>query len=199
MLSFDPAEHAYTWRGKPVPGVTSVIRGSLGDPFERVARDVLEHARQRGSAVHKACELDDEGRLDEATVDPRIVPYVEAWRKFRREYRFEVLFAERPLYSAISGFAGTPDLVGRLLDGAILVIDRKTGLPGPAAALQTAAYAELAAYELHLDSPTAPRRFALRMLPSGKYQFHEYTQPGDWRDFLACLVVHRLKGRLASE
>jgi hypothetical protein len=196
MLEFDPVEHAYRWQGKPVPGVTTIIRGALGDPFEHVAAPVLERARQRGSAVHKACELDDAGCLDEATVDARIVPYVEAWRKFRREFGFRVQFAERPLYHAVHGYAGTPDCAIELACGLPAIVDRKTGLPGPAAALQTAAYAELAYW---LDAPPRQvRRFALRMLPNGRYQMHEYTNPGDFRDFLACLAVHRLKERLAT-
>lgn len=193
MLEFDPVEHAYRWQGRRVPGVTTIIRGALGDPFERVAANVLEHARQRGQAVHKACELDDAGDLDESTVDARIVPYVEAWRAFRREFKFEVLCAERPLYSPTYGYAGTPDVVARLADGSLCIIDRKTGLPGPAAAMQTAAYAVLAD-----RAATNVGRFALRMLPTGKYRFDEYSNPADWRDFYACLAVHRLKERIAA-
>lgn len=198
MLTFDAAAHAYAWSGRPVPSVTSIIRSVLGDPFERVAAPVLEHARQRGSAVHKACELDDEGRLDESTVDRRIVPYVEAWREFRREFPFTVLFAETPLYSMVNGFAGTPDVAAQLDDGSVICIDRKTGLPGIGAALQTAAYSELIADKLSLASPLAVGRFALRMLPTGRYRFDEYSNPRDWREFLACLTVYRLRERAAA-
>lgn len=197
MLEFEPVAHEYRWQSRPVPSVTTIIRGALGDPFERVAAPILERARQRGNAVHKACELDDAGTLDEATVDPQIAAYVEAWRAFRREFKFRVLFSERPLYSEQYGYAGTPDVVAELDDGSTLVIDRKTGLPGPAAALQTAAYAEF--IEQELKRCTNPARFALRMLPSGKYRFDEYSNRSDWRDFLACLAVHRLKERIANE
>lgn len=196
MLEFDPVAHAYRWQGRPVPGVTTIIRGALGDPFERVAANVLEHARQRGQAVHKACELDDAGDLDETTVDVRIWPYVAAWRAFRREFRFRVIFAERPLFSDVHGYAGTPDCAIALPDGAHAVVDRKTGLPGPAAALQTAAYAHLIDATFGAADPM--RRFALRMLPTGKYRFDEYTNPRDWPDFLGCLAVHRLKERIAA-
>jgi hypothetical protein len=198
MLSFDEPSHVYTWKGAMVPGVTTVIRDALGNPFERVAADVLEHARQRGSAVHKACELDDAGMLDESTVDRRIVPYVDAWRAFRQQFQFQVLFAETPLYSVAHGFAGTPDCAIALLDGAVAVLDRKTGLPGPAAAMQTAAYAHLVDSEFDFGG-IGLRRFALRMLPTGQYRIHEYTNPGDWRDFLAALTVYRLKERIANE
>lgn len=195
MLEFDPVQHVYRVAGGVVPGVTTVIRGALGDPFERVAAPILERARQRGNAVHKACELDDAGMLDESSVDPKIAAYVDAWRAFRREFAFRVLFAERPLYSALYGYAGTPDVVGVFEDSSVIVIDRKTGLPGPAAALQTAAYAALVAEA----TPCAvPARFALRMLPSGKYRMDEYSGVADWRDFLSCLNVHRLRERLAA-
>jgi hypothetical protein len=196
MLEFDPVAHEYRWQRKLVPSVTTIIRGALGNPFERVAAPVMERARQRGTAVHKACELDDAGTLDESSVDPQIAAYVDAWRAFRREFGFEVLFAELPLYAHTHGFAGTPDCVIKLPDGVRAVVDRKTGLPGPAAALQTAAYAHLIDAEFGADLPL--RRFAMRMLPSGKYRFHEYTELGDWRDFLACLAVHRLRERLAA-
>lgn len=192
MLEFHSDGHRYTWCGRPVPSVTTVIRTALGDPFERVAATVLELARQRGKAVHKACELDDAGELDETTVDARIVPYIDAWRRFRKEFPFTVLEAEKERYNAQHGYAGTPDCLIAFGRRDIAVVDRKTGLPGIGAALQTAAYAR---FWLNGDSM---RRFALRMMPTGKYQFTEYKDPGDWRDFLACLAVHRLKERLAA-
>ena len=67
----------------------------------------------------------------------------------------------------------------------------------PAAALQTAAYAALIDEEYGAeDAPM--RRFALHALPSGKYRLHEFTNAGDWREFLAALVVMRLKERIAA-
>lgn len=194
MLTFDAGPHVYFWNDDIVPGVTDVIRGAIGDPFERVAPEILEHARQRGTAVHKACELDDAGNLDEDSVDFRIRPYVAAWRKFRAQFRCEVVMAESALYSRVYGYAGTPDVVIELPNFEQAVVDRKTGLPGPAAALQTAAY-QVLAQENGLR-PT--RRFALRMLPTGQYRFDEYKNAGDVRDFLACLAVHRLRERIAA-
>lgn len=193
MLTFDPAAHAYEWNARPVPSVTQVIRSALGDPFERVAAPVLELARQRGRAVHRACELDDAGRLDESSVDPRIVEYVRAWRDFRRAFAFTIDYAERPLYSLVYDFAGTPDVVGRIDDTTVAVVERKTGLPGAAAELQTAGQAILVAK----DAPQRIRRFALQMKPTGRYSLVEHKNPSDIRDFLSCLNVHRRKQRVA--
>jgi hypothetical protein len=199
-VDFEPLEHVYRVAGARKRNVTGIIRDALGNPFERVAPGVLEAARQRGTAVHRACELDDAGNLVEDSLDPRIVPYVQGWREFRRHFRFEVLFAELPLFLPLYDLAGTPDCVVQFDDERFGVIDRKTGLPGPAAALQTAAYAELARPLLvPIHEIRVPiRRFALQMLPTGRPRLHEYDSPRDWPDFLACLTVLRLKERLAA-
>lgn len=193
MLTFDEPTHAYAWQGKPVPGVTAVIRGALGDPFARIDPDVLERKRAIGKAAHRAVELDDAGKLDEATVHPAVVPYLEAWRAFRRESGFAPLLSEQKGYHETYGYAGQLDVLGRI-NGDRAVVDLKTGLPGLQAAIQTAAYAMLVPYEL--TPGLQPRRFALLAQINGRYKFIEYTAPGDWRDFLACLAVYRLKQRI---
>lgn len=195
MLKFDSAGHVYTWQGAPVPGVTDVIRSALGDPFANVPPLVLEYKRTLGVAAHLACHLDDAGELDDASVHPEVRPRLEAWRAFRREFPFEVFASERPLYHTLYGYAGTPDRGIVTAASWRAVVDLKTGLPGPAAALQTAAYAQL--FNVELGYPDL-RRFALQALPSGRYRFVEYTGVSDWRDFLSCLNVHNLKRRIAS-
>lgn len=203
MLTFDPVEHRYAWNGAAVPGVTSVIRSALGDPFASVPPAVLEHKRMIGTAAHLACHLDDAGKLDEASVHPEVAPRLEAWRKFRRDVRSCVFMSEEPLYAVAHGYAGMPDR-GLLVEPPaaaewVAVVDLKTGLPGPAAALQTAAYEHLVAQRFpHVVGSKRIRRFALQALSSGKYRMTEYTNPADWRDFLACLAVHRLKERIAA-
>lgn len=196
MLKFDSVGHRYTWQGAPVPGVTDVIRSALGDPFANVPPLVLEFKRTLGVAAHLACHLDDAGELDDASVHPEVRPRLEAWRAFRREFPFTVFASERPLYHTLYGYAGTPDR-GIVVNGGKwhAVVDLKTGFPGPAAALQLAAYERL--FDAEYGHPVM-RRFALQALPSGRYRFTEYTGVSDWRDFLACLAVHRLKERIAA-
>src|SRR5271170_6005235 len=109
MLEFDAATHRYTWDDKPVPGVTQVIRSALGDPFVGVPSHVLEHKRQIGVAAHKACELDALGKLDESTVHPAVLPYLEAWRAFVREAGFRIDETERRIHSELFGYAGQLD------------------------------------------------------------------------------------------
>lgn len=189
MLDFNAERHEYRWNGAIVPSVTQVIRAALGDPFGRIPADVLERKRKIGQAAHRACELDSRGDLDEATVHPAVLPYLQAWQAFVRESGFVVVFAELPFRHDTYGYAGTPDFVGDL-NGNRVVCDVKTGLSGPQAALQTAAYSALVC---------AQRRFALRALPDGRYKLVEFSSPGDWPDFLACLRCVRLRERIANE
>jgi hypothetical protein len=184
MLTFNAERHEYAWQGKPVPGVTRV---TLGDPFAGIPSHVLEHKRAIGLAAHRACELDALGQLDEATVHPAVWPYLLAWRAFIRESGFEVEACEEIFYAEVFGYAGRRDFRGKI-DGRRAVVDFKTGLPGLLAAMQTAAYAASEPW----------RRFALQGLTNGRYRFTEYTAPGDFADFLACLRCFRLKERIAN-
>lgn len=197
MLEFDEPSHTYRWNGKIVPGVTQVIRAALGDPFSGVPPDVLERKRAIGSAAHKACELDSQGRLDEATVHPAVLPYLRAWRAFVSETAFWPTWREEKVYNAAHGYAGQLDFLGGCAaNNTSMLVDMKTGLPGPLAALQTSAYAEAACSER--PSMPMPRRFSLQVLTTGRYKLVEYSNPGDFADFLACLRIYRLKERIAA-
>lgn len=186
MLTFDEAGHRYFWNGQPVPGVTTIIREACGNPFAGIPEHVLERKRLLGLAAHRACELDALGKLDDGSVHPEVMPYLKAWRAFVQESGFEVEATEQKTYCEPCGYAGRIDFVGDLL-GVLTVIDFKTGLPGPLAAIQTAAYG---------NAIGAKRRFALQGLPNGRYKFPEYTAPGDFADFLAALRVFRLRERI---
>ena len=198
MLTFDPVEHRYEWNGCVVPSITQVLRSVLGDPFLHVHPAALEYARQRGTAVHKACELDDAGQLDERSVAPEIAGYVRAWREFRRAFPFKVIASERPLYSSANGYAGTPDRIVAAF-GFRAVVEIKTGLPGIFADLQTAAQAILAQenYSGSIEFGVPPlRRFVMHIKANGTPHLDECTSQSDWRDFLSALNVYRLKERI---
>lgn len=179
-----------------MPGITECIKSALGDPFVDVPPAVMKRAQQLGKAAHYARHLDDMGALDEATVDPVVLPRLEAWRAFRRETGIEILFSEIPLYHDAYGYAGTPDLLAGLRSGEHAVVEMKNGLPDWRAGLQTAAQADL--FEC-LTGEKVRRRFVMRTLPNSRYKFDECTEPQDMPKFLACLSVHRMKEQIANE
>lgn len=195
MLTFDPTAHQYGWNGVIVPSVTEIIGAALGDAFQNTPAAVLDYARQRGQAVHRACELDSAGSLNEASVAPEIMPYLAAWREFRRLYPFNVVRAEFPMYHGGHGYAGTPDIIFET-PFCWGVIDIKTGATGIRAHMQTAAYLDLARLQFSAIEGKPARRFALQLRPNGRPSIVEHTaNAADWRDFLSCLNVYRLKMR----
>lgn len=116
-LIFDEASHTYTLSGFGValPSVTGILKaeGFIDGRFYD------EYSRDRGSLVHLATHYDDMGELDEVSLDPVIVPYVEAWRKFKRESGFVVEESEIPMVSLTHGYAGKPDTIGHFPKGTL--------------------------------------------------------------------------------
>lgn len=184
-LTFSAKEHVYRLAGVVVPSVTQILK-PLSD-FSGIAPDVLERKRELGSRVHLACQLDDEGDLDEASVDDEVRPYLDAWRQFLRESGALVIENERRVFEPHMRYAGTLDNV-LLLDGARWVVDKKTSIATPmSAGPQTAAYLRA------LGDTTVIRRAAIRLRPDGTYRFDALTGADDWSCFMACLTIARFK------
>lgn len=132
-LDFDEAEHAYTLGGVRIPSVTQVL--SFGRDTSRIPR----WTGLFGTLVHKACEYDSMGDLDESTlvaqeIDGRMCdpwPRLRAWRAYRDRQRRKVTDVELRVWGEIDGlkYAGTIDVVW----GAdpVVLDDLKTGQKRP--------------------------------------------------------------------
>ena len=190
-FSFVPETHEYFLGDRRLISVTEAMDAVGLTDFSRIKPDVLEHARQRGTAVHTACHFLDEGDLDWATVSPEVEPYVRAWERFKKETGVELLGIEKPLFHATLGFAGTPDRVVNLYPHKG-IIDLKTYAPDVVTGIQLAGYSYL---ELGQQSPLdAPKRWGLWLKDDGKYQLTEFTDRGDEAVFLSCLTIAKFKG-----
>lgn len=163
ILEFIPETHQYRLNGVVIPGVTEIIRAA---GLSVDAAFFTEQAAWRGSAVHYACRLDNERDLDMATVDERILPYLNAWQTFKRDMAFHPSSTERMQFGELYGmrFAGTPDCEG-LIGLLPATVDLKTGPVRPEAALQLAAYTILTGM---------PTRIAVRLKPTGKYELKTF-------------------------
>ncbi len=190
ILTFDEASHTYRFRGMVVPGVTSVL-SPLSD-FSRINPEVLAAKADLGKRVHMACEFDDDGDLDEGSVEEDVGPYLTAYRRFKSENGVLVLLNEHQVFDAGLMYAGTLDRV-MVLNRSRWLVDLKTCFTTPrSAGPQTAAYLRA------LNDPTVARRAALRLKPDGTYAFEPLTAPDDWAIFMACLTLHRFNQRLAA-
>ena len=178
---FSEKEHTYHLDGIAYPSVTTVLsaEGFID------ARFYDDWSRERGQFGHKATALHDLNQLDEDALDPVLVPYLDAWKRFRSDTGFLPSSVEVPLVSTRYHFAGTPDRVGTFGDTSCIIIDLKLGKPEPWAAIQTAAY------RLLIDSPY--KRAALHLMGDGRYRLYPHTDRQDAAIFQAALACYHWK------
>lgn len=183
MLEFDEAKHIYSDNGAVLPSVTQIL--SILYDFSGISPATLEYARQRGTAVHKACEIFDNGGSFTAPLDEVIQPYFVAWVKFVVEKKVRITATERRLRHQHMRYAGTFDAIGMIGDEEWL-IDRKC-----TSALSDVTGVQLAAYAAILGRPL--RRAAVQLKPDGTYVFQEYSGRSDWPTFVAAYTIFNWK------
>lgn len=187
-FTFDEASHTYRLAsGHAVPSVTSLL-ADLDDGYRYVKDSAMEHARVRGTAVHRACELHDLGTLDEGSVHEEVRPYLTAYRAFLAETGFRPTLIEKRMVHPSMGYAGTLDRTGTM-HGKHLLLDLKAvAVISPATAVQTSAYLEL--HRSNGLEQTPQERRALQLLPNGRYVLTPpYTGLDDFRVFLALKTI----------
>lgn len=188
-------QHVYRVRGRIVAGTTSIIsRAGLIDP-----RWFTEESRQRGRIVHKIAELEDRGKLDMSSIDPRLTGYAEAYRKFKRETRFRPFLIEWRFHDRVLDVCGTLDRLGEAFDNDVLLVDLKTGDVAEWVGLQLVSYERGV-----LAHPGAPdyladplskktrkyrsiKRRALQLRNDGTYKLHPFDSPkemAEWGGFV---------------
>lgn len=185
-LTFDEASHRYRLDGERIPGITAVLKsaGMIEDThFTAFSRD-------RGSAVHLAVQYAAEGDLKTESLAAFLVPYVEAWERFRADSGWvateppELLVASPTLR-----FATRIDGVG-VLNGATFVLNWKTGQPAAFHSVQAAAEAIAYVETYGTVSLWTVRRAALYLRDDGTYRLEEHARRGDFDDFRAAARVY---------
>lgn len=183
-VEFDAASHIYKVDGRRVINVTTAL--SLGG-FPPSAY-YTDEGRIRGEAVHDAVflDIDNDLHIGPEGLHPLIRGYVEGWFKFRREARFKPIrdLCEVPMYNRDYGYVGKPDVVC-FLNGRPAVIDIKTGMSSTAR-YQIAGYAQFPRVLAEFGFKE-PRRFDLRLTPTGDYRLTPHTDPNDLLVFINCL------------
>jgi hypothetical protein len=147
---------------------------------------------ERGSMIHAATALLDQGVLDWSTVDHRIVPYVEAYVSFREQVGGTVYRIELPVTHKTLDYTGTLDRIyrGTMLSKHQLLVDIKTTDAPPWTALQLMAY--LMAYRSQTRSRAKIARGAVSLQDTGKWKWHPYDRDAaDKAAWLACLTLDR--------
>lgn len=107
-LEFDKESHIYKVNGKELPSVTTILKKqgltpdyTFTDPWYA----------QRGTYIHRACELWDQDNLDEDGLDNEIKPFLEGYKSFRGDYAAIITGHEVMLWHPVYQYAGTIDII----------------------------------------------------------------------------------------
>ena len=189
---FDDSVHRYSnERGEVIPGVTSVLSMLTAAFYARIDKETLRKAADLGSAVHACIEYAIADDLDESSMQPEWVPYFEAWKLWRKDFKPEFIHTEMRLGCDL--FCGTVDCVAKI-DGSFYVIDWKTtNQLMKSVALQTAGYELLVRQWMEQESGEHVQiltRAALQLKENGKYVFETYDDIEDYRRFENCLELN---------
>ena len=171
--------HIYRIDETVVPGVNEVLQ-AVG----LVNTDFIPNGHaERGKAIHKACALIAEDRIDWDSVPEDYMEYINNYWEWMDKYNPIIISVEKMLYHSLLAYAGTLDLVVEI-DGDTWVIDLKTGSKMKQYPLQLTAYGLL--LQDHIDSKFPPRIGCLYI--KNKTDHVEVEYDDTW---MAALKVYR--------
>lgn len=187
-LEFDAATHTYTLDGRRLPSVTQVIKAVI--PYHLPS--ATEWHRQRGTALHAATHLLDEGALDWSTVDPAISGRLAAYQKFRQHFvgDLNIEASEKPIMHPTYRYAGCLDKVFFIPGMGLILADLKSTID-PTVQIQLGGYA--CAWNANEKVMKIRRAFALELHDDETYRtqwFDDAELKHGMQQFLACLTVH---------
>lgn len=211
VLAFDAARHEYRLPdGQLVPSVTQILRDTgISVDFEALsARSAAIGAavtlkRDIGSALHADAHAYDDNDLDWSRVDPRVVPYLQAWATFRANFPdLQPETRERQVYHGLFRYCGTLDgILVNAATGHRVLVDLKTGDPASAGAQYQLAGYQLA-YQFEHPDTVIHERWSVELTPDHQvpYRVHRYHDPRDvqvWRSIVTTYYAQASRRRSA--
>lgn len=193
-LKFDDAAHRYTLNGVELPSVTHILNDVL-DEYSDIDPETMRRAQERGTAVHKTCELYDKDQLDFESLDPVIAPYLEAYIRFLSETGFNPQVIEQSVNSLKYGYAGTLDRIGapKRSKNRWQVDIKTSSALGKSVGPQTAAYDQAAREGGWIEPKEKVQRFALQLKDDGNYRLVPFDSATDFNVFLSALTIYKFK------
>lgn len=181
---FDEVEHIYHLNNRIIPSVTQILQAEGITDYSFAD----ESDRDFGTAGHSVTELWDKGVLDIETIAEPLIPCLEVWKKFLKDFEV-ILFLggiEKPIYSSRYLFGVTPDRVG-LVNNKVTVIEIKFSK-----AIQRSTGIQLAAQAIASTEHYGKvrQRIAVPLL-GGKPQF--FNDRRDETIFISALNLWRYK------
>lgn len=122
-LTFEEEKHVYKLDGVVIPSVTTIMKPLSSAFYYGVDEEVLERARQRGTAVHNAIENYLNFGIED--IDEKYRGYLDGFLEWYREHDVKPLATESRVYHRTLRYAGTADMPA-IVDGKLLCVDYKT-------------------------------------------------------------------------
>lgn len=184
QLIFYDNIHLYEVDGVKMASVSEILRFLSREEYDDINQFKLDHAADRGTAVHSACEALYKYKQIECA--PDIEPYVMAFIKFLKEHECNFTDIELPLADTDRGIAGTPDLCGTV-DGEETIVDMKS----VCVVHKVLVKAQLNGYrELRIKNgkPEPKKLLCLQLMNDENYRL--YPVAIDNTEFVSCLALH---------
>ncbi len=186
-LVFEETPHIYLLNGVAIPSVSQIMKPLSEAKYERVSRQTLEKAADRGSAVHNGIENWLKFGFDD--YPPEHKPYMDAFKDWFETMKPEIIGSEVRMYHKLLKYAGTADLLC-YIGGKLCLIDFKTTyqVSKMTCGVQLEAYAQA----LESIGIKVERKLILHLQKSGAWKEYEFPT-GDaarWRVFGACKTVY---------
>ncbi len=130
---FDEVNHIYRLNNQIIPSVTQILQAEGITDYSYAD----ESDKEFGLVGHKVTELWDKGKLDSKTISKPLIPCLELWKKFLKDFDVTIFpgAIEKPIYSSKYLFGVTPDRVGLVNDKVTVIeikftkaIQRSTGI-----------------------------------------------------------------------
>lgn len=187
-LIFLDDNHEYRVGDEVLPSVSEILRFITRELYDSVSQYTLDNAADRGKRVHKATENLD--RYGEVQVDNDIVPYVQAYVKFCKDYCPQWTRIEYACYHPAMMFAGTFDRYGTI-DSEQYLVDIKT----TATRHKIREEAQLCGYQkiAEANGLKVDKRAILQLKKDATYKFD--VMGDDDTLFLACYQIHKATER----
>jgi len=208
-LKFYDKDHIYELDGEIIPSVSEISRFASKEIYNSdINKYILDNAKERGTAVHKATEqLDTVGTCDIAS---EYMPYIQAYLSFRKDFnikKYKYIEKAFAIKDNIYKYAGTLDRVYKVDEdfakavkkhckiditeyiGYPCIIDLKTSsqVKKPLAQIQLPAYANLYIYNSNIWYSDLPL-FILHLKNNGKYKLIYFED--NPKLFEACYTLH---------
>jgi hypothetical protein len=108
-MIFNEQTHTFICNGEVIPSVTQILKANRMTPegYEFIDPWYLT----RGTYIHKATEFYDKGTLDEDSLEPAIIPYVDAYKVAMRDNAWKVTGIEKKLWHPKLKYAGIIDRI----------------------------------------------------------------------------------------